>query len=725
MGNTDHRRDSGERYYTDAGIRYGASGRPAEDAEEESHGDREFEDREFENVSYVRRSFGKGSVRRDSGNYRYGESVDDGDDGQEVRYDRRRYTSGVSDSRYAAGRSRSVGGGRSRVTGARASGAAKARGGVSRTYREAPSFGNNRYSGEGRKGRRQGRGGRHFRWQWLLPVLLLVILAGVFGFRLYEERYGYSDETADLAGYFSLSGETDVAVIYQDALYETHARLLDGTFYLSCDMVRELLNKRFYYGESDGLLLYARPTELVQTAVGSSEWSSVSDGTVTESYQPARIEDGTLYLALDYIKKFTDFTAETFTEPNRMVLRTEDEEKTAATIARDTNIRIAGGVKSEILTPAEAGETVFILEKMQEWTKILTEDGYIGYVENRFLEDERQMTAAVPTGAEAAEEPAPGAGLDGKVSMGWHSVISADGNATLPDVTAAARGLRVIAPTWYPLLDDSGNIASYATQSYVEQAHAMGLKVWPVVDNFNTEGVDHNRFLTTLASRQNMISQLMREAEVYGFDGLNVDFELINPENGDDFIEFVRELSIACRSRGLTLSVDNYVTYDFNDYYSMDEQAAFVDYVIVMGYDEHYAGSSEAGSVASIDYVRYGIQRALQEVPASKLINAVPFYTRLWQTDAEGLTSKALGMRQAQEFIAAHGAEQVWDDASGQNYVDFTENGARYQMWVEDARSIASKLEIMTADGIAGVAAWRLGYETADVWDAVAQYMDG
>jgi spore germination protein YaaH len=144
-----------------------------------------------------------------------------------------------------------------------------------------------------------------------------------------------------------------------------------------------------------------------------------------------------------------------------------------------------------------------------------------------------------------------------------------------------------------------------------------------------------------------------------------------------------------------------------------------------MGYDEHYAGSSEAGSVASIDYVKYGIQRAMQEVPAEKIINGIPFYTRLWKTDSSGLSSEALSMSQAQDFIANHGAEVTWDSTTCQNVIDFTENDVHYQMWVEDSESISAKLDVMMADGIAGVAAWRLGFETADVWYVIEQYING
>jgi spore germination protein YaaH len=462
---------------------------------------------------------------------------------------------------------------------------------------------------------------------------------------------------------------------------------------------------------------------MVRTTIDTTDWSSDESGTVTETYKPACMDGDSLYLALDFVRQYTNFSYETYTDPNRLVLHTADESKTSASVTKDTAIRTTGGVKSNIMKDLTQGDTVYILQEMTDWSEVESTDGIIGYVENKFLENRQNVTISVPqdyTGPEFTS-----AKLDEKVNMGWNNVISTAGNTSFDEVTQNTKALNVISPTWYPVSDDEGHIDSYATQDYVDKAHAMGLRVWPVVDNFNNTDIDSSKFLGTLETRSNVISSLMTEAETYGFDGINVDFEQIDVNYSSDFIEFIRELSIQCRKRSLTLSVDNYVTYDFNDYYSMDEQAVFADYIVIMGYDEHYAGSSEAGSVASIDYIKYGIQRAMQEVPAEKIINGIPFYTRLWKTDSSGLSSEALSMSQAQDFITNHGAEVTWDSTTCQNIIDFTENDVHYQMWVEDSESISAKLDVMTADGIAGVAEWRLGFETADVWDVIEQYING
>ena len=196
-----------------------------------------------------------------------------------------------------------------------------------------------------------------------------------------------------------------------------------------------------------------------------------------------------------------------------------------------------------------------------------------------------------------------------------------------------------------------------------------------------------------------------------------MDFELIPSSSGEDYIEFIRELGIACRKNSLVLSVDNYVPMgNLNDHYDRAEQGVVADYVIIMGYDEHYAGSSEAGSVASIGYVENGIKRTVAEVPPEKVIGGIPFYTRVWATKDGEVSSNALSMPLAQEWVEQRGITLAWDDETCQNYGELTESdGTLRQVWIEDAESIRTKISVMRNYGIAGVAAWQLGQESPDI----------
>ena len=561
----------------------------------------------------------------------------------------------------------------------------------------------------------------------LILVLLILILGGAFGGKLYLDKYSYSNETADLEAEFGITDDGDVAIVWGNELSEIRARLIDGVYYMSLDNVKEYLNDRFYYGLSDysdttGMIIYCLPTEKISVTIGSNVVSADASGDMALDYVPALNVDGTIYLALEFVQQYTNFTMTAFTEPNRLQIDTEWGEETTATVKRKTQVRVSGGIKSEILAELAKGDTVTILEEMDTWSKVKTSDSIIGYVENKRLTD---ITTGTASAAVVYEEPEyTHITFEGKINMAFHNVWGTQGNWTLTSYLSETQDVNIIAPTWYWVSDDYGNLDKAGELDYVETAHSMGLEVWAVVDNINSSTLDDNHsFLTTLQTRTNLIEQLIAEADTYGFDGINVDFELIPEENGEDYIEFIRELSIACRAAGITLSVDNYPAYSYNYYYDLEEQGVWVDYVIVMGYDEHYAGSSEAGSVSSISYVDEGIQMALEVVDADRVINAIPFYSRIWKTTDGVVTSEAYGMSDIQEYITNHNMTVSWDASTGQYYAETTEDGTLIQIWVEDAESIRQKLDVMQAYGVKGVAEWRLQFETSDVWDVISDYM--
>lgn len=593
-----------------------------------------------------------------------------------------------------------------------------------------------RRSDSSRRGAERNRqGGRRRKKKSASPVfaivLMILVLGVAFGAKLFLDRYSYSTEKADLAAQFGVQGEDDVPIVWGNELSEIHAKKIDGTYYMTLDDVKSQLNSRFYYGKQNtqdatGMILYCFPTDKLKTVVGSSEVSTEQGGTQTLDYVPAVNVDGTIYLALNFVKQYTNFEMTAFENPTRLQIDTSWEEETTATINRKTQIRTSGGIKSPVMEQLEKGDQVTVLEQMDTWSKVKSADSVIGYVENRRLSDIKSQTPSPVT--DYTEPEFTHLTFDGKVNMAFHNVWGSQGNVTLTSYMAQTKTVNIVAPTWYWVSDNDGNMEKAATQEYVSQAHSMGCQVWAVVDNINSaslQQLDNHTFLTTLDSRTNLIQQLIQEAQTYGFEGINVDFELIPEENGEDYIEFIRELSIACRNAGIILSVDSYPNFSFNSHYHLDEQGIFADYIVIMGYDEHYAGSQEAGSVASISYVTQGIQMALNDgIAKDRLINAIPFYSRIWETEGGQVSSKALGMQDIQDFIQAHGMTQSWNAETGQNYAETTEDGKKIQIWVEDAQSIQQKLDVMQSFGIKGVAEWRLQFETADVWDTISNYMN-
>ena len=553
----------------------------------------------------------------------------------------------------------------------------------------------------------------------LIAIALIIVIGGIGAGSLVLKKYGYSDETMDLEKYFNLTTGDEVAIVLQNEHIETKAKLFQGTHYLDFVSVQDLLNDRFYHDEAEGLLLYTTPTEIIRTEVGSNSYM-VGSEIVETSYTISFYEEETLYVALDFVRNYTNFSYEPYFEPNRMQLTTQWPETTTAVVRKNTQIRYRGGVKSDILREVEKGEIVTVLEEFDNWTKVKTYDAFIGFVPSKVL---KNAETAIPQVEPNYVEPEyTSLTRDYKINMGWHQVMSAAANDTLTSVVMANSNMNVISPTWFSLKSTDGDIRSIATQNYVDKAHNMGMEVWALVDNFDKD-VSTYQTLSETTSRTNLIRNLMSEVLKYDIDGINVDFEEVSYDAGEPFVQFIRELSIECRKEGIVLSVDNYVPRASTTHYNRKEQGIVADYVIIMGYDEHWGSGGVAGSVASLGFVEDGIVQTLEDVPANKVINALPFYTRVWKTNGDKVTSEALDMETAGDFIKKNGVNMTWDATAGQNYGEIQLGNTFYQIWMEDKDSIESKLAVMKKYAIGGVAAWKLGYETSDIWDKIAEYM--
>lgn len=551
-------------------------------------------------------------------------------------------------------------------------------------------------------------------------ALILLVLAGSFGMKLLD-RFSYSNEKQNLEEYYGLSegDQGSVAIVLQNEKIDTQAKLIDGRCYMEIEDVQALLNERFYYDKNESLLIYTTPTQKIVSGVGTNAYS-VDGSDNTTDYTISVAEGDSLYIALDYIKQYTNFSYELFTEPNRMQLRTQWGSRESASIKKTTNLRVKGGVKSPILREVAEAETVTILEEMETWTKVKTSDAMIGYVENKFLIERMTEEEIAVTDYEVPEYTS--IHRDYKINLGWHAVYIESGNDTFDSVVNGTGTMNVISPTWFFLDGDEGDIKAIPSHSYVEKAHSRNMEVWALLEDITLESNTYE-VLSYTSRRENLIRNLMNYVLEYNIDGINIDLEGINYESGEHFTQFLRELSIECRLNGIVLSVDNYVPRESNTFYNRKEQGIVADYVIIMGYDEHWGGGGVAGSVASIDYVRDGIEKTLEEVSAEKVINAIPFYTRVWKTNNGEVTSEALGMEKAEEFIAKYDVPTVWDEETCQNYGEIEMGSTLYQVWLEDAQSIETKLTVMKSYDLGGVAAWKLGLEDKSIWDVIDAFV--
>lgn len=568
----------------------------------------------------------------------------------------------------------------------------------------------------------------------LFIILIITAAAAVFLWR----RYSPSKERADRNEYYGIKNENQMAVIVNNEVLEPNGMLSEGKAYLQYELVRDYINSRFYWDPEENILLYTLPNDTVSVEVGSTDYT-VSKEKDSKDYVILKTEGSTAYIALDFIQQYTNIEYEVYDDPGRVMIVSDWGETLVAEVKKDTQVRCLAGVKSEVLTDISKKDEVTVIEDEGDWKKVRTKDGFIGYTKKSALRAEEKKTVS----RDFDEPEYSHISKDYIINMAWHNVTNMDANDGVLQRIAESKGLTTIAPTWFHVQDVEGNIDSIASADYVNYAHQSNIEVWAAVRDFDGGIGSFDESLELLrhtSRRETLINQLIAEALQVGVDGINVDFEMISDECGEHYIQFIRELSIRCRQNGLVLSVDNYVPQGFNMQYNRKEQGIVADYVVIMGYDEHYGGSPEAGSVSSYEFVRTGIEETLKEVPAERIISGIPFFTRLWtetpKTEEElseqqgteaaeysmNVTSEALGMSEAENRVAEAGAETTWDEQTQQNFATWESEGATYKIWLEDTESLEQKLKLMKDNGLAGTAAWALGQEDTKVWKLIQQY---
>ena len=552
----------------------------------------------------------------------------------------------------------------------------------------------------------------------VVAILILLVAAVGAGSKIVN-KYIPSKTILDGKEYFGVSGGEDAAVVLPDRLEKGEALVKDGTAYVSYELAKEKLNDHLYKNEEEKQVILTTAVDIIKLPFDSAEYTTLT-GNGSMPYQIALSQDGRIYLALEYLAQYTDLQYTVEQEPLHIIINNQWGSKTYADVTKEESIRLEADIKSPILRKAAEGEKVTILEREDKWSKGLTADGYIGYLKSKKLGEsyEEQVTNSSFSGTEYTSIH-----RDYKINLIWHQVTSQDSNAAFSEDMQDVTGVNVVSPTWFSISSNDGDLSSLASSEYVTAAHEKGMEVWGLMDNFNAE-TDTTTVLGNTSSRENLEGQLITEALNNGMDGINIDIETLPEEASESYVQFMRELSVKCRNNNLVLSVDVPPPYDFNTHYNRKALGEVVDYMMVMGYDEHYVGS-EAGSVASLSYERNGITGTLESVSKDKIISGIPFYTRLWKTNASGeVSSQAIGMDHADEILSQYKVTAAWSEETSQDYAEFTdEEGNFCQIWLENEKSIEEKMKLVQQYDLGGVAEWKLGFERAAIWNVIAKYI--
>ncbi len=520
----------------------------------------------------------------------------------------------------------------------------------------------------------------------------------------------------------------EAGVVFWQEPYEKNALLLNGGVYLDLTTVLTYINEDFYYDEEELVLSYTTPTEIIRAYPTEPVYYRNKEKTAF-SHDPIVTKGGVPYVSLEFAALFSDVAYTVYEEPARVLLRTGSKDMLSLKAKKDTAVRTEADIKSPVLYDLKEGDVVWYVDAgtqtSTKFAKVMTKDGIFGFVKKSDLTE--TYLESYPSSYTEAVYPHNLSEED--VVLGWHQVTNKSANAGLENLIKNNKQLTVVSPTWFRVNTPEAEspISSLADAAYVEKAKSYGLEVWGLVDNFDiadAEGFDATQnsydVLSSTREREELMNALVAEAIRVDLDGINVDFEMLSLQTGPHFIQFLRELSVKCRANGLVLSVDNYVPSAHAAYYDWKSQGEVVDYVVIMAYDEHYAGSETAGSVASYGYLTTAVDNILTMVPKEQVIMAVPFYTRLWTETKEGgvtkLTSEALAMVTAQTELSRNKITPVWDEVTRQYYAEYEKGDAVCKMWLEDAESLKEKIAYIRKADLAGVAAWRLGFEPAEVW---------
>lgn len=438
-------------------------------------------------------------------------------------------------------------------------------------------------------------------------------------------------------------------------------------------------------------------------------------------------KDGVTYLPADTLEDLYGFEVDEDSSTGAVLLMTAGETVPLGKVkgkegGRTKALRREASVHAPIIADMAPGTVVRIWKPdTKGWLYVQLDNGYAGFAKAVDITGTGDKTVVpqpvTPTRAERSWKGKP-------VNLFWEAVYERKPN---PAKFGEMPGVNVVSPTWFRIVDVKGNVRSQADSAYVAWAHKQGMEVWGLLSN-SFEADLTTGALSTYEKRMNTIVQMLKYADLYNLDGINIDFENVYTKDGANVTQFMRELKPMAQTRNLIVSID--VTPKSNsEMWSLflDRRAlgTVADFLIVMAYDEHWAASPVAGSVASLPWVKSSISRIIEEdeVPAEKLILGVPLYTRIWtETTEKGETkvsSKAVSMNAVKELLAEKKLTPVFDKNAGQNYVEYKEDGTLRKIWIEDKVSLAARVELAQSFGLGGVGSWNRSFANSEAWEAL------
>ncbi len=493
----------------------------------------------------------------------------------------------------------------------------------------------------------------------------------------------------------------------------------DGRWWINADYIVSDLDKRIYYSGS-GNRVYI-PAECLNFKLESDKLNEWMYERISNINMPVWRVDKKKYICVDDLAKVYAMEHRYFEDMDVHALYSADSDRSSIQVARaDQMYKIYNKptLKSVLMGKILSGDKFYKMFELDGFAFIITQKGSVGYIKESDKCKYSDFEIS-PTNLRELREKK----LSNKpIRLSWQQVYSYkpfEGEMKY----SPEEGIDIVAPTWFEMNVD-GIVLNTADVEYVKTAHTKGFQVWPTFTNHFDPKWTHS-MLSSRENRDRVISQMLVYCALYDLDGINIDFENMYIKDKQLFVDFVELLSNKLNEQGMVVSIDVTVP-DGSDMWSKvyDREALiqYVDYMMLMAYDEHWGSSPVAGSVSSRDWVITGIEKTLRMVPPQKLVLGVPFYSRIWTQRSSGkVKSKAVGAKAQQKWLQKTGAEVIYDEKTGQNYAESKVDGKLQKIWFEDSRSLSMRLGLAKKYNLAGIAGWSQSFTTDETWKQITE----
>lgn len=541
-------------------------------------------------------------------------------------------------------------------------------------------------------------------------IILAIVMIGILSGGYYYYTFNKPSEVV-------ISIDDEMYLIVEDQIieYGKPVKEFDGVLYFTYEFIEKYIDENLFYDDKEKIVVFTNDIHVKRFKIDDKEGSINSKMFLIEN--PIIEEAGSIYIPMDLFINDYEISINYHPSTKAVVMDyTNIDYLEGEVILEGPIIRSDLDIKAPIISSdLETGDKVYVYGEFEKWFKVRTMDGIPGFIEKRYikLNHTKDIYKSELKNREIAKS-----GRPDKINLTWDYTYS---KVKFTDNIKEIPGINVISPTWFSILDIGGNIQDKGNKDYVKKYYDMGYELWPLVDNSFDPDLTHE-LLKATSKREEVISNLLDIYLDYGFNGINLDFENVYYKDKDLLTQFVRELYPVFKEQGLIVSMD-VTTISTSENWSMCYDRKRIqeslDYIMLMAYDQHWASSPIAGSVAEYSWVERGLSRVLEEIPSEKLILAVPFYTRLWTINQDKISSQSLSMEIADKFIADNNIELIWLEDTYQYFGEIIKDNVEYKIWLEDERSLDYKISLVHKYNLAGIASWRKGYETANIWDSI------